>query len=249
MKKTVFAIAASIALAMGMTACDPSETLLGNVQLYATDATGDQAYADGDSISFNTAISNINIDTLNVVADSMGIDTTLYNIDAGMVIVGNTGSLGISSSNVDVTFPIFGINLRGNEAKTYSISCPVEDFSFMDYLHDANITSLISSGMKLGDEETNLFLIAVDEESFYIGYEGSVKITKVGGNGGTINGDVKNVKCIYLTINDLKALYEMSEAERANYDLLNHFSKITFNGSISSRRLPLDAVLSQLEDK
>ena len=247
MKKRVLAIAAAAALAFGFTACDDTN-LMGSIKLVASNpvagtVSSTQPYANGDSIIFISALSNVKLDTVAITDSTLGIDTTVYNVNAGTMIVGSVDNI-TKADFESLTYPLCGINLRGEEAKAYTISCPISDLAFFQYLNDLDVDALIANGLNYAGMLGNLFAIAVSEESFYIGYEGTVDITKFGGDGSTVDGTLKDVKCIYVTVPQLEELVKNGTSG----DLTTYFPTVTFNGTISSRRLPLDTVLKALEE-
>lgn len=243
MKKRVFALAAAACMAFGFAACDGDLNLTGSMDLVVASVDGDQPYAVGDSIKFQSALSNVKMDTIVLSDSTLGVDTTIYNLDAGTLMVGAMDNIATADFE-SLTFPLCGINLRGDETKTYNISSPVDDINFFKYLNDSDINSIIASGLQVGDELGNLFALAVSEEAFYIGYEGSIKITHFGNDGSTVDGTIQNVKAIYVTV---KQLEELAKSD-GSIDLTGYFPTATFNGTISSRRLPLDAILNALEE-
>lgn len=230
-------------MAFSFTACEDGLGLTGSMTLVVSDVEGTQAYVDGDTIKFKSALSNVKLDTLDIIDTNLGIDTTLYNIDAGTIMVGAVNNITEASFEA-LTYPLCGINLRGDEAKTYTISSPVEDINFFKYLNTTDVNAIIAEGLQLGEGLGNLFAVAVSEDAFYIGYEGSIKITKFGGDGSTVDGTIDNVKAIYVTVKQIEELAKQDES----VNLKGYFPSATFNGKISSRRLPLDAVLEALEE-
>lgn len=249
MKKTFLAIATAVALALGFTACEGGDDfgLTGHINLVASNASGEQHYAAGDSIKFKSALSNVKLDSIAITIQEAGVDTVVYDVNAGTVIVGSTDNI-VTSSFESLTYPLVGINLRGTDAKNYSISCPIDDFSFFEYLDTSDVNKLISNGLMLGEELGNLFVLAVSEHAFYIGYFGSVNISKFGVDGSTVEGTVKNLNCIYVTEDDITTIANMSEAERASINLATYFPTIVLNGEIVSRRVPIDTVIAALEE-
>ncbi|MBR1784492.1 MAG: hypothetical protein IJ760_03520 [Bacteroidales bacterium] len=246
MKKSILAIAAAAAMALAFTACDPDDTLglTGKVTLYASQVEGTQAFADGDTIRFKSALSNVKFDST-VVYDG---DSIALDIDAGTLMIGSTKNI-VSGNFDDLGFPLMGVNLRGETTGTYKISCPVEDYAFYEYLMTTDWNAMLVDGLVIDDVVGNLFVIAADAEAYYIGYEGEVEITKFGDNGSTVDGTVNNVKAIYITLPQIEELAAMSEEDRANVKLVGYFPTATFNGEIESRRVPIDAVLQALEEE
>lgn len=249
MKRIFLTIAAVATIAFGLASCEGVlEGVLGGVQLKASDATaGEQYYANGDSLNFNSSLCNVKFDTLSVQLDTLGLDSLIYDLDPGTIMIGSTSGLGLDGEEVEINFPLFALNLRGDEAKKYNIYCPVDDLEFYQAISDIDVNSLISSGLTYKGEGINLFVVVVSEEAFYLGYAGDVNITKYGNEGSTVEGTVNNVKCYYVNIKKLEQLVDMEPAQLATIDIDSYFPQITFNGKLKSRRVNIDAVLDMLE--
>lgn len=247
MKKSIIALAVAAMCAFGFTACEDLEDLdlVGHINLTATNPVGGtQAYADSTALNFKSAMCNVNIDSVYIDA---GEYAGTYDIHAGTVMVGTTQNL-VSNDIANITYPLCGINLRDTIVTTYPISCPVNDFSFFQYLDTADVNSLITTGLAIGDDLGNLFAVAVSEEAFYIGYSGSINITSYGRSElQRVEGTVNNVEAIYVTVSELEALVALPVDQRPT-DLANYFPHITFNGSISSMRADITTVMDALNE-
>lgn len=247
MKKSILTLAVAAMCAFSFSACDELESLdlVGHINLTATNPTGgEQAYADSTELAFRSAMCNVSIDSVYVDAGEMA---GTYSVHAGTVMVGTTQSL-VSNDIANITFPLCGINLRDTVAGNYPISCPVDDFGFFEYLNGADVNALITSGLQIDGELGNLFAVAVSEESFYIGYSGSINITAYGRNElSRVEGTVNNVEAIYVTLPQLEALMALPAGERPA-NLAAYFPHMTFNGSISSMRADITAVVDALNE-
>lgn len=247
MKKSIITLAVAAICAFGFSACEGLEDLdlVGHITLTATNPTGgDQAYADSTELAFKSAMCNVNIDSVYVES---GEYAGTYNVNAGTVMVGTMQNL-VSNDIANITFPLCGINLRDTVVANYAISCPVNDFSFFEYLNAASVQTLITTGLQIGGELGNLFAVAVSEESFYIGYSGSVNITAYGRNElSRVEGTVNNVEAIYVTVPQLEALMAMPVSERPT-NLAAYFPHMTFNGRISSMRADITTVIDALNE-
>lgn len=247
MKKRVLAIAALVAFTFGFVACDGETNLdlVGHINLMATNPTGgEQAYADSTALNFGSAMCNVNIDSVFIEA---GEYSGTYDIHAGTVFVGTTQTL-LSNDIANITFPLCGINLRDTIADTYEISCPIDDFSFFEYLDTTNVSSLITTGLAFGEDLGNLFAVAVSEDAYYIGYAGTITIYTYGPEYMRVVGHVNNVDAIYVTGSQIEAIAHMTEAERAAIDLATYFPHITFSGQISSMRANIELVMQALDE-
>lgn len=244
MKKNIITLAVAAMCAFSFSACDDLENLdlVGHINILATNPVGgEQAYADSTELNFKSAMCNVNIDS--VYVENMGT----YDIHAGTVMVGTTQNL-VSNDVANITFPLCGINLRDTVVGEYNISCPVNDFGFFEYLNTADVNTLITTGLSFGDQLGNLFAVAVSEESFYIGYSGSINITAYGRNElSRVEGTVNNVEAIYVTVPQLEALMTMPASERPT-NLATYFPHITFSGSISSMRADITTVMDALNE-
>ena len=251
MKKRVLAIAALVACTFGFVACDGGTDLdiIGHINLYASNPVagtiGSSQVYSNDSINFKSAMCNVNIDSAWIDVEEVGVEGH-YDIHAGTVMVGTTQTL-ISNDIANITYPLCGINVRDTVPGTYDISCPIENFSFFEYLDTTNVSGLITTGLTFGEEIGNLFAVAVAEDAFYIGYSGTVTITNYGAEYMRVEGSVNNVNAIYVTVAQIEAIANMSEAERAEIgDLTSYFPHITFNGNFSSMRANIEVVMQAL---
>lgn len=248
MKKNLLALAVAAMCAFCFSACDELEglDLVGHINLLATNPTGgEQPYSDSTELAFRSAMCNVNVDSVYIAE---GEFAGTYDIHAGTVMVGTTQNL-VSNDVANITFPLCGINLRDTVVGTYAISCPVNDFGFFEYLNAADVNTLITTGLAIGDNLGNLFVVAVSEESFYIGYSGSVNITAYGRNElARVEGTVSNVQAIYVTVPQLEALMNMPASERPS-DLAAYFPHMTFDGNISSMRADITSVLEALNEE
>lgn len=247
MKKRFLAIATALACAFGFSACEGDDwkdlieqtDLAGHVTLYVSNAQEGQMYQDGDSIRFKSAVSNVRFDT--VIIDSLHRG---YNITAGTLLVG-TRDNAITHADEELQPPFLGINLRDTNTGVHRINCPIDKIDFFRYLYETNVESIILSGVNLGTMVGNLFAVAYDSTSYYIGYSGSINITEFGAQNSLVVGTV-NVNCIYITNTQLEEL--VNDEQYYDMDLSDHFPTVTFTGEISSRRADIAAVVNALEN-
>lgn len=247
MKKSILALAVAAMCAFSFSACEGFEDLdlVGHINLTATNPTGgDQAYTDNTTVNYKSAMCNVNVDS--VLIESGELAGT-YAVFAGTVMVGTTQTL-VSNDIADITYPLCGINLSDTNTGVYEISCPVNDFSFFQFLDTTNVQSLIASTQTVNEVLGNLFAVAVSEEAFYIGFSGSVNVTSYGRNElSRVEGTVNNVEAIYVTVSQIEELVNLPEDQRPT-DLASYFPHITFNGSFSSMRADIDSVLEALNE-
>lgn len=249
MKKSLLAIAAAAVFAFGFTACDmniddllndPELNLTGSITLTtANPANGTQAYGANDTIRFKSAACNIT----EAVQDSLGVQ-----VEAGTVMVGTFDNLLTSNnSQANLSFPLVGINLRGTSAQNYTVDCPVNDFSFFQYLYETDVNILITRGIQYAGVIGSLFAVAVSDTAYYIGYNGNINITNFGVEGDVVEGTV-NVNALYVTKGELEHIYNDPAYRATIGNFATHFPSITFTGNIASRRVPIEAVIDALED-
>lgn len=242
MKKPFLFMAAAVACLFGLTACDGEEIdlgqftgqdLLGHITLYASNVQGEQPYANGDTIALKSAMCNATVEIVDGVT-----------VNAGSVFVATASDI-VANGNTNINYPLCGINLRDTVAMNYVISCPVDDFSALEYARQQNWTGLLLSGtVQLG----NVLVLAADEENYYLGYEGSIDITEFSNVGSLVKGTVNNVKAFYVTKAQMQALDAMSAEERAALTPVNYFPTVTLNGEISSRRANMEDVLTAIDE-
>lgn len=252
MKKSFIALAVAAMCAFSFTACDEFEDLglVGNITLTTTNPVAGipgltQAYDAGVTIDFKSAMCNVSI-------DSVTIDTTdyagTYHIEAGTVMVGTVQNL-VNNDIANLTFPLCGINLRDTVVGDYTISMPINDFTFIDYLDTSNINSIIAAGLTIGEGVGNVFAVAVSDSAYYIGHSGTITITAYGKDLQRVEGNV-NVEAIYVTLEQLEYLANLDATGRNQYanTIQNFFPRITFTGQISCTRAKIDTVIDALEE-
>ena len=221
MKKRIYTLAMAVACMFGMTSCDGfnwedllnGSDLVGHINLVASNPQNGtpEGLTMNDTLHFNSALCNVSTDTFYYE------DYTLESIELGTVMVGTYDNL-LTSGAANLTFPLVGINLRGAATGTYTVSCPIESFEFIEYLDTTDVNTMIASGLSFGSEMGNLFAVAVSEDAYYIGYSGNVRITQFGEEGSLVKGSVNNVHAIYVTRQQIEMLADMSDDERAAMD-------------------------------
>ena len=252
MKKRFVLVATAVACMFGFSSCDGNildifedTDILGHITLYTSNpSNGEQAFNGGDTLRFASSMCNVNVDS---VAIEAGEYSGSYDIHIGTVMVGTTENL-ITGDVANITFPLCGINVRDTVTGTFPISCPITDFSFFEYLDTTNYSSLINTGLTIGNEMGNLFVVAVSEEAFYLGFSGNITISAYGREGALVQGAANNVDAIYVTTSQISQIANMSAAERAQVDLASYFPHLTFNGEFSSRRANIEAVMQALDE-
>lgn len=245
MKKTFFLMAAAVACLFGMTSCEgedinlsqfTGQDVLGHITLTATNVQQGQPLTEGQTIELKSAMCNVKFDTVYEGED--------VNVDAGALFVGTASDI-IANGNTSINFPLCGINLRDTVAKNYVVSCPIDNFDAFEYAKQENWNALlISNSVHL----TNVIVLAMDEENYFLGYDGSINITEFSAVGGLVKGQINNMRAFYITKAQMEALWAMTEEERGAYTPVNYFQSVTLNGEISSRRANIADVVNTLNE-
>jgi hypothetical protein len=94
----------------------------------------------------------------------------------------------------------------------------------------------------------NVVVLAMDEDNYFLDYQGSIEITEFSSVGSLVKGQINNLKAFYITKTQMEALWAMSEEERSAITPINYFQSVTLNGEISSRRANMEDVLNSLEE-
>lgn len=247
MKKRLFTIATAVACMMGFASCDMDlEDLLndeelnltGHITLYSSNPTAGelgnvQEYGNGDTLRFKSAACNLTEAT-------PGFET-------GTMIVATHDNLITNNNEANLSFPLAGINLRGTSAQNYTVNCPVHDFGFFEYLSNTDVNLLITQGIMYSNYLGSLFAIAVDSNSYYLGYQGNINITSFGEDGDLVEGTV-NINALYVTKDEVERIANDPDYRSTISDISTHFPSITFTGEISSRRVPIQMVIDALEE-
>lgn len=239
MKKSIFAIAAAVACMFTFSACQPEDQdqllqlahqaleneSLGSIYLvpsYLQNGTfyqqNHQSVVAGDTMRFNSAMCDTNFTYEGT------------NVYPGVLFIG--GNIKLKENNdVEINFPLLGINLRDDLHQDYPISNVTGDFTFVNHINEYNWKYYLThNDIEFG----NMMIIAVTEDDYYICYDGNVHINEFSAMGTIVSGAIQNVKAFYVTKDQLAILVNLPSQQRDYlYTLLPH---VTFNGEIASRR-------------
>ena len=245
MKKRVLAIATALICALGFTACEEgSDTqlleqiieqndLVGHITLTINDVSGVQPYVNGDTIRFKSAVANVKIDTI-----YMEDGTTINSLEAGILMMGTRDNV-VTAEQIEA--PYLGINLRDTVTGPHTISCPIDNIQFFQYLSETDLEELILSGIAF-QGVGNLFAIAQNDDHYYIGYSGTIDVSERGSkDGDAIKCDV-NVNTLYVSETQLDDLAN-------NRISVNDVPKARFTGEVSSRRANMTVIINALESQ
>jgi hypothetical protein len=256
MKKTFLTIAIAVVCALGMSSCgdDISDILggtdaLGHITFTASNPIGEQLVEEGQEFDFKSSLCNVSFDSIHMSFsfNGQGVDTVVNDLSIGTILLGVYGDQ-ITENTSNIQFPMVGINLRDTVPGEYVFHFDIDDWQFVRYIDTTNFYTMIRTGWAMTPEIGNLFGMAESRNALYIAYDGAINITSFGSEGKRIKGSINNVKCIYVTLDKLEALHNMTEAEREAVDIENYFSKVTFNGEISSKRTEISTILHAIED-
>lgn len=256
MKKTVLTlIVAALCLPM-FTSCDEdlssilSSDALGTITLTTSQAAnGEQLYGNDSTITFKSGLCNVNHRDIHIDIDTLGVDydTTLLNVNAGAIYIGVNG-VNVMENTANIDWPLFGMNLRDTVVGTYLIRVPVNTFSFLEYLDTSSINSLVAEGLTFQTLPFNLFAVAANKDSYYIGYYGSVSVNNFGSYGTMIEGTFNNVKAYYITTDKIREMLALTPEQRAATTLADELPSITFNGTFTSRRANMTSVINRVNE-
>lgn len=245
MKKTLSVFAVAVAMALGFTACEDDLGLLGSINLTTSNANGEQAYVDGQTFNFHSAICNVNLSNVHIQYDSLGIDTVV-NGSLGAVFVGTTDNLLSAEDFNNITFPLVGINLRDTVVGEYQFRYNVT-WSLIEMIDTTNMNRLICDGINYAGMLGNLFVVAASNSSFYLAIGGDINVTNFGRNGETVDASINNMECIYVTREHIQNLMALTPEQRLAINPAVEFPTITFNGGMQSRRASIETVMQALD--
>lgn len=219
MKKRLLTLAAIVAGMFTFSGCDPDSLtnvvddivndLMGTMSLNVTNTTNpnnqQQRYFTGDSIVVSSMCNAMN----------GSVPSVLY--------VGTSSDLLTQVTNAEeeftLTFPIVGINLKGDSAHIvgeHHLDFPLDSIEFLLNLNWQNLLT-DSTG------EIELFVIACDTASCYIGISGTITVDNFDSVGSTSRGSLQNVLCYYVDeakVMQLEDTIEMFEAAAERAEVL-----------------------------
>lgn len=256
MKKTFFTLVIAVACALEMSSCneDISDILgdtdaLGHITFTASNLVGDQLVVNGQEFDFKSSLCNVSIDSIHLAFHygDHSADTVINDLNIGSILLGVYGDQ-ITENTSNIEFPMVGINLRDTVPGEYIFHFDISDWDFVNYLDTTSFYTMVRTGWAMTPDLGNLFAMAESISAIYVAYDGAINITTFGSEGNRIKGSIDNVKCLYITRAKLVELKNMTAEERDAVVLEDYFSKVTFNGEISSRRTEIGTILQAIED-
>ena len=253
MKKSIFALATAVACMFAFSACTPEE----EAQLLNAVNNSGIADAMGTIYIVPTSVlpgswaqpnhSSVRVgDTIKFSSAMCDITTFAYegqNVDPGVLFV--AGNIQTTDSNVNINFPLMGINLRDSthtvaNQSYYSVSTATGNLSFVFDLDLNNWEYYLThNDIQIG----NMMIIAFSEEDYYVCYDGKIYIDDFAANGQMVYGTLSQVKAFYVKKSQLASLALVQSG--LLYNLLPHF---TFDGKIACHRSPwVSNVAAELE--
>ncbi|MBR6048919.1 MAG: hypothetical protein IKP83_02010 [Bacteroidales bacterium] len=191
MKTSFTLFAAAMAMMTAFTACNPEKFVKevidendGEMTLSASNASaGDQAYSDGNAISFQAV---------------------LCDADSGKNSIRFVGMANKLTERVEGnTYPIFGMNLLDTANTSFTINFPIND---PDFLLALDWTTLLT-----GDNSMNIMVVATSNDAYYVATEGTITISSLGQVGAQVTGSINGVTCKYITNSKIEYIRGLKE--------------------------------------
>lgn len=249
MKARFILLAVAMSCALAFTACDVEEFIKETVNNIVDEISGDltltasnpnygtQPYAEGD--------------TVGVPFVACGTDSAAGHLR----FAGIQGKL--ENGVLDATnFPVFTIGLTDSLAGNHSINYSLGEVSA--------IISNDWNDIATGSGNSNIFILAVDKDNYYISTSGIVTIDSVGQVGDKAAGSLNNVTCSYISsekVDNIRNLISLSTdpnldpATRLSYadslsniDPDTYFPTIVFNGRFNATRTNITKYMNAIEN-
>ena len=214
--------------------CSPEEILdklFGEIQFTVSESTEETAYANNEIVKFKSSLT-----------DMASLDSNSLN----NIYIGATIELTQADA---VIAPYCGFQLVDTVATRYPISLPISIEEFAQFNAENILTSMM---------DTNVFIMAVNDTSWYVGYDGTIIVEEYPNYGYLATGSFEDIKAFYITKTDVDYIKDLvnrsMEGDIEAIDLLatltpnNIFPSITLNGSYSSRRANISGLLESLRD-
>lgn len=235
MKKLLFSAMALFA-AMALVSCDPSEivdSISGNVSLTASCEGVDNLYADGQTLSFSSSVTDLVVDSAT----------------AEMLFL--SANINLTESDASIAAPYLGFVIADTATGTYQIDNVMTPENIARFTPQNFLTSVTGN---------NVFVLVANDTTLYIAKEGSITLTSYPSVMlETAEGTFNNVKCYYATdsrmayiknlLNDANAGDPAAIATLATLNVEELFPTVTFNGTFSSRRMVIETLLESMNSE
>ena len=189
MKQKILALAMAVATLFAFSACEidgledliDTNSILGRIDVTTSNGEDGVTLEDGTTIRFMSSLCNA------VVTDS-----SLYTM-----VLATQRDL-VDDNTYELSYPLIGMKLFDTVAGVYTIN-HVMSYEFLisvDWKH------LLTANDTVG----NMFVMAVSEDGFYFGMNGSIELTEYNGMGTMVKGNINNMQAVYMSRSRMTAL-------------------------------------------
>ena len=189
MKQKILALAMAVSAMFAFSACEldgledliDTNSILGRIDVTTSNGQDGVTYEDGTTIRFMSSLCN-----------AVVTDTSLHTM-----VLATQRNL-VDDNAYELSYPLIGMKLFDTVAGVYTIN-HVMSYEFLisvDWKH------LLTANDTVG----NMFVMAVDEDGFYFGMNGSIELTKYNGMGTMVEGTINNLQAVYMSRSRMTAL-------------------------------------------
>lgn len=189
MKQKILALAMAVSALFAFSACEidgledliDTNSILGRIDVTTSNGQDGVTYEDGTTIRFMSSLCN-----------AVVTDTSLYTM-----VLATQRNL-VDDNAYELSYPLIGMKLFDTVAGVYTIN-HVMSYEFLisvDWKH------LLTANDTVG----NMFVMAVDEDGFYFGMNGSIEISEYNGMGTMVKGNINNLQAVYMSRSRMTAL-------------------------------------------
>lgn len=189
MKQKILALAMAVSALFAFSACEidgledliDTNSILGRIDVTTSNGQDGVTYEDGTTIRFMSSLCN-----------AIVTDTSLYTM-----VLATQRNL-VDDNAYELSYPLIGMKLFDTVAGVYTFN-HVMSYEFLisvDWKH------LLTANDTVG----NMFVMAVDEDGFYFGMNGSIEISEYNGMGTMVKGNINNLQAVYMSRSRMTAL-------------------------------------------
>lgn len=189
MKQKILALAMAVSALFAFSACEidgledliDTNSILGRIDVTTSNGQDGVTYEDGTTIRFMSSLCN-----------AVVTDTSLYTM-----VLATQRNL-VDDNAYELSYPLIGMKLFDTVAGVYTFN-HVMSYEFLisvDWKH------LLTANDTVG----NMFVMAVDEDGFYFGMNGSIEISEYNGMGTMVKGNINNLQAVYMSRSRMTAL-------------------------------------------
>lgn len=189
MKQKILALAMAVSALFAFSACEidgldeliDTNSILGKVQVTTSNGEAGVTYVDGTTLRFNSSLCNAVI-----------TDTSLYTM-----VLATERDL-VDNNEYELSYPLIGMKLFDTVAGVYNINHTMS----YEFLISVDWKHLLTANDTVG----NMFVMAVDEDGFYFGMNGSIELSEYNGMGTLVKGNINNLRAVYMSRSRMTAL-------------------------------------------